>query len=474
MEQTIEIPAISLAGEIIEMPDIRIQEEIRQVVNPQVQHVVGTDDVENHIVREKINQMIKHAPRVQVVEKTVEEHFATIAHLASRIPAILKFGDETGDETGEDPFVKVKSSTTELINKLQDALELLDKNQLAENDELGFGQACVSEHFPEKRGRNLNPESEVFMTRIFQIWVNHSRSLGPGSKSRQLSGEMNRPRQSKQRQVWVRFEGQTKAVDVGGTEEEVRKRIQTAIGGAREEEIYLTSQGRRETWESVAAMENGRVVEVTVRMRGGMGKKRNKKDRNPWNTPSSGSEIDRISSADETHQQQMQEELQRKVTQTMAQVGMLDRFVEVMAAAGENEREEMLKKYEAEMPKELGEGYVAASRAAIEKAVREKGDEMERKRKVEVIREGVRRRYFRESSGPEDILDCGIHSGRKFEDVYLDHKSYAQWVLELGQPHMWTLRCFQYFLLRLMDLERIVEGRKRSRAENERGEVGSE
>ena len=155
--------------------------------------------------------------------------------------------------------------------------------------------------------------------------------------------------------MWVRFEGQTKGVDVGGTEEEVRKRIQTAIGGAREEEMYMTSQGRRETWESVAAMENGRVVEVTVKMRGGMGKKRNKKDRNPWNTPSSGSEPDRISSADETHQQQTQEELQREVTQTMAQVGMLDRFVEVMAAVGEKEREEMLKKYEAEMPRELEE-----------------------------------------------------------------------------------------------------------------------
>ena len=196
--------------------------------------------------------------------------------------------------------MKVKSLTTDLINKLQDTLERLDKNHLAENDELGFEQACVSEHFPEKRGRNSNLESEVFMARIFQIWVNHSQSLGPGSKSRQISGETNRPGQSKQRQVWVWFEGQTKAVDV---EEEVRKRIQTAIEGAREEEIYMTSQGRRETWESVAAIENGRVVEVTVKMRGGMGKKRNKKDRNPWNTPSSGSEPDRISSADETHQQ---------------------------------------------------------------------------------------------------------------------------------------------------------------------------
>ena len=34
-------------------------------------------------------------------------------------------------------------------------------------------------------------------------------------------------------------------------------------------------------------MEDGRVIEVTVKMRGGMGKRRNKKDRNPWNTPSS-------------------------------------------------------------------------------------------------------------------------------------------------------------------------------------------
>ena len=88
------------------------------------------------------------------------------------------------------------------------------------------------------------------MTKIFQIWVNHSLSLGPGSKRRQISGETNRPEQSKQRQVWVRFEGRTKAVDVCGTEEEVRKRIQTAIGRAREEEMHVTSRGRKESWES--------------------------------------------------------------------------------------------------------------------------------------------------------------------------------------------------------------------------------
>ena len=99
--------------------------------------------------------------------------------------------------------------------------------------------------------------------------------------------------------MWVRFEGRTKAVDLGDTEEEMRKRVQTAIGGAREEEMYVTSQGRRKTWESVAAIEDGRVIEVTVKMRGGMGKRRNTKDRNPWNTPSSESEHEKSSSADE-------------------------------------------------------------------------------------------------------------------------------------------------------------------------------
>ena len=56
---------------------------------------------------------------------------------------------------------------------------------------------------------------------------------------------------------------------------------------------------------------------------------------------------------------------------------------------------------------------MAASRAAIENAVRERGNEMDRMRKIELIREGVKRRYLRENSGPEDVFDCGIHSWKK-------------------------------------------------------------
>ena len=79
-------------------------------------------------------------------------------------------------------------------------------------------------------------------------------------------------------------------------------------------------------------------------------------------------------------------------------------------------------------------------------------------KKIELIREGVKRGFFQENNRPEDVLDCGIHSGRKFEDVYLHHESYVKWVLELKHPHMWSSRCFRYFLMRLMDLERILKG----------------
>ena len=66
-----------------------------------------------------------------------------LAQLASRISAILKFDDETG----QDPFVKVKSSITELINQLQDTSERLGKTQLAQNSKLGLAQARDSEQF---------------------------------------------------------------------------------------------------------------------------------------------------------------------------------------------------------------------------------------------------------------------------------------------------------------------------------------
>ena len=68
----------------LEMPVIRTQEELRQVVNQQVQLVVGTDDVDEPASFRRRSTCWPNTLHVlQVVVKTVEEHLGTLAHLAS-------------------------------------------------------------------------------------------------------------------------------------------------------------------------------------------------------------------------------------------------------------------------------------------------------------------------------------------------------------------------------------------------------
>ena len=80
--------------------------------------------------------------------------------------------------------------------------------------------------------------------------------MGPGSTYRPNAEETDRSKQSKQGQLWVRHEGKTKVVDLGCTAEEMEERIRTATRLTRKQEVYVTSQGRTETWEGVAAMED--------------------------------------------------------------------------------------------------------------------------------------------------------------------------------------------------------------------------
>ena len=69
VEQTIETPALSLADQIVEVPVIQTQGKTQQVVNTHVQDVVDTVEVEKHIIQEKINQVTRQVPQVQVVEE---------------------------------------------------------------------------------------------------------------------------------------------------------------------------------------------------------------------------------------------------------------------------------------------------------------------------------------------------------------------------------------------------------------------
>ena len=60
--------------------------------------------------------------------------------------------------------------------------------------------------------------------------------------------------------------------------------------------------------------------------------------------------------------------------------------------------------YEAAVPSELRDRNIVAGKATIEKLVEERASEKERKKKVRLIEEGVRRKFFQQGSGLGDIL----------------------------------------------------------------------
>ena len=93
---------------------------------------------------------------------------------------------------------------------------------------------------------------------------------------------------------------------------------------------------------------------------------------------------------------------------------------------------------------------------AIEKLVAERKFEKERKKKVRLIKEGIRRRFFQQGSGPGDILNFGMYEGWRFGDVDICHPTYGEWAVDQAKPKMWKLKCFKFFLKRLSDQVNIT------------------
>ena len=120
-------------------------------------------------------------------------------------------------------------------------------------------------------------------------------------------------------------------------------------------------------------------------------------------------------------------------------------------------REKVMKFYEASMPEELGKMGIDVGKAGIERMEEERVKKMEKRRKVELIKDGIRRMYFKTEGGPGGVLNFGKNAGWRFADVYMKDASFAEWALGLDKIKMWKLECFKFFLRRLLDLERVTE-----------------
>ena len=125
------------------------------------------------------------------------------------------------------------------------------------------------------------------------------------------------------------------------------------------------------------------------------------------------------------------------------------------------EKGKMMQRYEETVPREVREKMtdsVTGEEDDLEIGwMKERRFEKERQRKVRLIKEGIRRKFFQQGSGPGDILNFGMYEGWRFGDVYICHPTYGEWAVEQAKPKMWKLKCFKFFLMRLADLDRLLQ-----------------
>ena len=117
----------------------------------------------------------------------------------------------------------------------------------------------------------------------------------------------------------------------------------------------------------------------------------------------------------------------------------------------ESHRREAVRNYEKSMPVEWGP-CVAGIWELVEKRVVEK----ERKRKSELMEEGVRRICFKEGGGQDAVFKFEKYEGQTFAAAYLKNLYFAEWPTKQDKCRALKLESFKDFVLRLSDLERVM------------------
>ena len=379
-------------------------------------------------------------------------------------------------ENGE----KLKSLVDECASKVMGELQ---KRKIETGNQKMMVKECADKVVEELQ-RKMNIETNVQLLDQTDWTVQGGEQLtvsledqdkGTGTRLETIGDIEGSPRNPRARQVWLKMNGKVKAVDLKDeSAREIEERIRRWMRVKEGMGLYVVSEGRRLSWEGLAGLDDGKTAEVMIELKGGMSKKKNRK--NPWTTPSqsSGSEPEIIrtetgsSSNEERDDEKLKEVLEKKVEEALKDGGVLDRLADGLVVMSEEEKEKMMQKYEETIPMEVREKVTdrLAGKKMIDKLVEERRFEKERQRKVKLIKEGIKRKFFQQGSGPNDILNFGMYEGWRFGDVYICHPTYGEWAVEQTKPKMWKLKCFKFFLMRLADLERVLQREENSEQVN--------
>ena len=313
VEQWLEVPKI--------LPHDRVLQTVKQIAD----HLDKRDraGTEKMVFSGKSQLEDKRAVgRVIIAENDEKQLKLMVDECAAKVVGELQ---KRKVETGENQKLMVEECAAKVVDELQKKMAIeTGKIQSLEN-QIGW-----------------TVQGGGQLTASLGTWDRDSGTRTGFETTGDIEGS---PRSPRARQVWLKMNGKVKAVELRyesarEMEERVRKwmRVEEGMG------LYVVSEGRRLSWEELAGLDDGKMAEVMIELKGGTSKKKNRK--NPSTTPSqsSGSEPEIIrtetgsSSNEERDDEKLKEVLEKKVTEALKEGGVLDQLVDGLAVMSEEER----------------------------------------------------------------------------------------------------------------------------------------
>ena len=249
------------------------------------------------------------------------------------------------------------------------------------------------------------------------------------------AGEVHRVQQAVAKQIWFKFEGKTRAIDIWGRDSEIEEEIREKMRIDKTSDFYMRNEGKVVGWRDLEEIRDGGMVEIGLRMRGGGKKKKGMRSGNQRGNlvsggESTGSEETENSTEDEAKKDAVLHEIMSKAK---LEGGPMHEMIETLAVLGQREREEMLRWYEDRskakhtLAEEVG---MLGVRWMVEKKIEENQGML----KEEVMKDGMKKGVFREGNSPDEIIDFGKHAVKTFKDVYLTDQEYCSWTMKQERP----------------------------------------